>query len=112
MKMVIAIIRPQRMEMVKNALEKVGIFGLTVNEVKGRGRQKGVTQMWRGSKYRVDLLQKIEIIVVVKEVDVDKCIRTIVESARTGEIGDGKIFVLPLEKTIRIRTGESGEEAV
>lgn len=112
MKMVIAIIRPQRMEMVKNALEKVGIFGLTVNEVKGRGRQKGVTQMWRGSKYRVDLLQKIEIIIVVKEVDVDKCIRTIVESARTGEIGDGKIFVLPLEKTIRIRTGESGEEAV
>ena len=106
MKMVVAIIRPEKLEDVKKALEEKGFVAMTVTEVKGRGEQKGIKLQFRGREIKVDLLQKVKIEMVVKDEDVDAVIDTIVKSARTGRYGDGKIFVLPVEKSVRIRTGE------
>jgi nitrogen regulatory protein P-II 1 len=106
MKMVKAIIKPERFEFVKKALEDKGFNGMTITEVKGRGEQKGITLEYRGGLMTVDLLPKTQIEIVVRDTEVDGVVTTISESARTGKIGDGKIFVLPVEKSIRIRTGE------
>jgi nitrogen regulatory protein P-II 1 len=107
MKMVKAIIKPERFEFVKKALEEKGFKGMTITEVKGRGEQKGITLEYRGGLMTVDLLPKIQIEIVIRDSDLDLLISTIMESSRTGKIGDGKIFVLPVEKSIRIRTGET-----
>lgn len=107
MKLVKAIIKPERFEFVKKALEEKGFNGMTISEVKGRGEQKGISLEYRGGLMTVDLLPKIQIEIVVKAADLDNLISIISESARTGKIGDGKIFVIPVEKAIRIRTGES-----
>ena len=107
MKMVIAIIKPERFEFVKKALEDKGFNGMTITDVRGRGEQKGVTLEYRGGQYIVDSLPKIQLEIVVRDTDVDMLITTIMDSARTGKIGDGKIFVLPVDKSIRIRTGET-----
>jgi len=107
MKMVKAIVKPERFEFVKKALEDKGFIGMTVTEVKGRGAQKGITLEYRGGLMTVDMLPKIQIEIVVRDSDLDSLISIIMEAARTGKIGDGKIFVLPVEKSIRIRTGET-----
>jgi nitrogen regulatory protein P-II 1 len=107
MKMVKAIVKPERFEFVKKALEDKGFNGMTIMEVKGRGEQKGITLEYRGGLMTVDLLPKTQIEIVVRDTEVDSVVATISESARTGKIGDGKIFVLPVEKSIRIRTGET-----
>jgi nitrogen regulatory protein P-II 1 len=107
MKMVKAIIKPERFEFVKKALEEKGFNGMTITEVKGRGEQKGITLEYRGGQYIVDLLPKIQLEIVARDTDVDMLITIITDSARTGKIGDGKIFILPVEKSIRIRTGET-----
>ena len=106
MKMVVAVIRPEKLESVKKALEAKGFVAMTVTEVKGRGEQKGITLQFRGRTMEVDLLSKVKIEMVVRDEDVDAVIDTIVKNARTGRYGDGKIFVLPVEKSVRIRTGE------
>lgn len=106
MKKIEAIIRPERLNPVKAGLEEIGIMGMTVMEVHGRGEQKGLEFTHRAGKYRVDLLQKTMIQIVVEDKELDKVIDKIIETAKTGEIGDGKIFVMPVEKAIRIRTGE------
>jgi len=106
MKMVIAIIKPERFEFVKKALEDKGYTGMTVAEVNGRGEQKGISLEYRGGRMVVDLLPKIRIEIVTRDADVDDLVTTIVEAARTGKIGDGKIFIMPVEKSIRIRTGD------
>jgi nitrogen regulatory protein P-II 1 len=107
MKMVKAIIKPERFEFVKKALEDKGFNGMTITEVNGRGEQKGISLEYRGGLMTVDLLPKVQIEIVVRDSDTDSLISTIIESARTGKIGDGKIFVMPVEKSIRIRTGET-----
>jgi len=107
MKMIKAIIKPERFEFVKKALEDKGFNGMTISDVRGRGEQKGVTLEYRGGQYVVDSLPKVQIEIVVRDSDVDMLIATIMDSARTGKIGDGKIFILPVEKSIRIRTGET-----
>jgi nitrogen regulatory protein P-II 1 len=112
MKKVEAIIKPFKLEDVKDALAEIGITGMTVSEVKGYGRQKGHSELYRGAEYVVDFLPKVKMEMVVEETQVDQVVDTIVEAARTGKIGDGKIFVSDIEKIIRIRTGESGSEAV
>jgi nitrogen regulatory protein P-II 1 len=112
MKKVDAIIKPFKLDDVREALSAVGITGLTVNEVKGFGRQKGHTELYRGAEYVVDFLPKVKIELVVKDDQVDACIDAITKAARTGKIGDGKIFVSSVEQAIRIRTGEEGEAAV
>ena len=112
MKKILAIIRPDKLEEVKQALEEIGCHGLTVKEVRGRGRQLGITESYRGHDYKVDLLPKTEIEIVVKEEDLDKIIDTIIKTAQTGDIGDGKIFISPVDDVIRIRTGERGEKAI
>lgn len=106
MKMVKTIIKPERFEFVKKALEDKGFKGMTITEVRGRGEQKGITLEYRGGLMTVDLLPKIQIEIVVRDSDLDTLISALMESARTGKIGDGKIFVIPVEKSIRIRTGE------
>jgi len=106
MKMIKAIIKPERFEFVKKALEDKGFIGMTISEVKGRGEQKGIALQYRGGLMIVDLLPKIQLEIVVRDSDVDALVVTITEAARTGKIGDGKIFVMPVEKSIRIRTGE------
>jgi len=106
MKMVKAIIKPERFEFVKKALEDKGFNGMTITEVKGRGEQKGIALEYRGGLMMVDLLPKTQIEIVVRDAEVESVVSTISESARTGKIGDGKIFVIPVEKSIRIRTGE------
>jgi nitrogen regulatory protein P-II 1 len=106
MKMVKAIIKPERFEFVKKALEEKGFKGMTITDVKGRGEQKGIALEYRGGLMMVDMLPKVQIEIVVRDAEVDGLITTISEAARTGKIGDGKIFVLPVEKSIRIRTGE------
>ena len=112
MKKIEAIIKPFKLDDVKEALLDIGITGMTVSEVKGHGRQQGHTELYRGAEYIVDFLPKIKLELIVNETDVEKVIETISESARTGKIGDGKIFVSPIEKVIRIRTGEEDEEAI
>ena len=112
MKKVEAIIRPEKLEHVKDALEQEGFISMTITEVKGRGEQKGITLQFRGRTMEVELLPKVKIEIVVEEERVDAVIDTIISSARTGKVGDGKIFVTPVENAIRIRTGERGEDAV
>ncbi len=112
MKQITAIIKPFKLDEVREALAEVGVTGLTVTEVKGFGRQKGHTELYRGAEYVVDFLPKVKIEVVVKGGEVDPAIDAIVKSARTGKIGDGKIFVTSVEQVIRIRTSETGEAAV
>ena len=112
MKKVTAIIREDRFSMVKDALSDIGYPGMTVTEVKGHGNQKGVTEQWRGRTYRTDLLKKTQIEIVVSDKDVEKILQCIVKESQTGSIGDGKIFISPIENAIRIRTGEKGEAAV
>jgi nitrogen regulatory protein P-II 1 len=106
MKMVIAIIKPERFEFVKKALEDKGYVGMTISEVKGRGEQKGISLEYRGGKMTVDLLPKVKIEIVVHDNQIDDLVTTLSDAARTGKIGDGKIFVMPVEKSIRIRTGD------
>ena len=112
MKLIIAIIKPFKLEEVKSALSEVGIEGMTVTEVKGFGRQKGHTEIYRGSEYTVDFLPKVKIEVAVTDDIASKAITAIVNSARTGKIGDGKVFVVPIEEVIRIRPDARGETAV
>ncbi|MEO6184422.1 MAG: P-II family nitrogen regulator [Verrucomicrobiota bacterium] len=112
MKKIEAVIKPFKLEEVKDALSDVGIEGMTVIEVKGFGRQKGHTEIYRGSEYTVDFLPKIKIEVVLADSQVEAAIAAILKSAKTGKIGDGKIFVSPVEQSIRIRTEEKGEQAV
>ncbi len=112
MKKIEAIIKPFKLEEVKDALSEVGIEGMTVTEVKGFGRQKGHTEIYRGSEYTVDFLPKIKLELVIADGQVGPAIAAIVKAAKTGKIGDGKIFVLPVEEAIRIRTEEKGESAV
>ncbi|HEX3658852.1 MAG TPA: P-II family nitrogen regulator [Pirellulales bacterium] len=112
MKKVEAIIRHFKLEDVKNALSEQGIHGMTITEVRGFGRQKGHTEMYRGTEYSVDFVPKVKLEVVINNDGVQKVIDTIMKSAQTGQIGDGKIFVVNLEETVRIRTGETGEEAI
>src|SRR5512136_47747 len=107
MKLVKTVIKPERFEFVKKALEEKGFKGMTITEVKGRGEQKGITLEYRGGLMNIDLLPKIQIEIVAREKDVGTLIDTLTDSARTGKIGDGKIFILPVEKSVRIRTGES-----
>ncbi|HDP88825.1 MAG: P-II family nitrogen regulator [Chromatiales bacterium] len=112
MKKVEAIIKPFKLEDVREALTDAGITGLTATEVKGFGRQKGHTELYRGAEYVVDFLPKVKIELVVDDSVVDTCVEAISSAARTGKIGDGKIFVTPVERVIRIRTGEEGPEAI
>ena len=112
MKQITAIIKPFKLEEVREALGDVGVSGLTVTEVKGFGRQKGHTELYRGAEYVVDFLPKVKVEVVVKDEDVERCIECIVKAAKTGKIGDGKIFVTAVDQVVRIRTGETDESAV
>lgn len=112
MKKIEAIIKPFKLDDVREALSDAGITGMTVTEVKGFGRQKGHTELYRGAEYMVDFLPKTKIEIIVADELLDQCVETIMEVARTGKIGDGKIFVTPIEKIIRIRTGEENESAV
>ncbi|MEL6937585.1 MAG: P-II family nitrogen regulator [Cyanobacteria bacterium J06598_1] len=112
MKRIEAIIRPFKLDEVKIALVNAGIVGMTVSEVRGFGRQKGQTERYRGSEYTVEFLQKLKLEIVVEDTQVDMVVEKIIESARTGEIGDGKIFVSPVDEIVRIRTGEKNLEAV
>ncbi len=112
MKKIEAIIKPFKLDEVKEALNEKGIQGITVTEVKGFGRQKGHTELYRGAEYVVDFLPKIKLEIVVSEEVVSDIVNTIIEAAKTGRIGDGKVFVLPVDEVVRIRTGEKGEEAI
>ena len=112
MQLVVAIIKPFKLEDVRDALGEIGVQGLTVTEVKGFGRQKGHTELYRGAEYVVDFLPKVKIEVAVAESVVEQTIEAITKAANTGKIGDGKVFVSELEQVIRIRTGETGEEAI
>jgi nitrogen regulatory protein P-II 1 len=112
MKLIMAIIKPFKLDEVKDALNEIGIEGITVSEVKGFGRQKGHTELYRGAEYVVDFIPKIKLEIAVSDDLVNKVIETIQNVAKTGRIGDGKIFILPLEDAIRIRTGETGSEAI
>ena len=112
MKKIEAIIKPFKLDDVREALAEVGITGMTVSEVKGFGRQKGHTELYRGAEYVVDFLPKVKVEVAIGDDVVDQAIEAISKAANTGKIGDGKIFVLPLEQAVRIRTGETGDEAI
>ena len=112
MKKIEAIIRPERLSSVIDALQEEGYPGMTVTDVRGQGKQKGIVQQWRGHEYRVNLLDKKKIELVVLDEDVGRMIRVIVRSARTNEMGDGKVFVLPVENAVRVRTGDSGDDAI
>jgi len=112
MKLITAIIKPFKLDEVREALSAVGVQGVTVTEVKGFGRQKGHTELYRGAEYVVDFLPKVKLELVVKEDQLERSIEAISNAARTGKIGDGKIFVYPVEQVIRIRTGETGPEAI
>ena len=112
MKLIVAIIKPFKLEDVKAALAAINVEGMTVTEVKGFGRQKGHTEIYRGSEYTVDFLPKIKVEVVVNDAVVNDAVEVILRSAKTGKIGDGKVFVMPVEDVLRIRTGERGESAV
>ncbi|GAB3318459.1 P-II family nitrogen regulator [Haliea atlantica] len=112
MKLITAIVKPFKLDDVRESLSEIGVQGITVTEVKGFGRQKGHTELYRGAEYVVDFLPKVKIEVAVADGDVDKTIEAITKAANTGKIGDGKVFVSPLEQVIRIRTGETGEQAI
>ena len=112
MKLIVAVIRPHRLQEVKEALSKIGVAGLTVTDVRGAGKQKGQVERYRGSEYSVDLLAKSKIEVATTDDQCEEAIQAIRKSAYTGEIGDGKIFVLPLDEGMRIRTGERGEDSL
>ncbi|MEK7711643.1 MAG: P-II family nitrogen regulator [Pseudomonadota bacterium] len=112
MKKIEAIIKPFKLDDVREALSEIGVTGMTVTEVKGFGRQKGHTELYRGAEYVVDFLPKVKLEMVVKEDQLERCIEAISNAARTGKIGDGKIFVYSVEQVIRIRTGETGPEAI
>jgi nitrogen regulatory protein P-II 1 len=112
MKKIEAIIKPFRADDVREALSNIGITGMTVTEVKGFGRQKGHTELYRGAEYVVDFLPKVKIEIIVRNEQVEQCVDTIIQAARTGKIGDGKIFVTSVERVFRIRTGEMDEEAI
>ncbi len=112
MKKVEAIIKPFKLDDVREALSDIGITGMTVTEVKGFGRQKGHTELYRGAEYVVDFLPKMRLEVVVSDGEVDRCVEAITQAAQTGKIGDGKIFVTDVERVIRIRTGEEGDDAI
>jgi nitrogen regulatory protein P-II 1 len=112
MKLIIAIIKPFKLEEVKDALSEIQIEGMTVTEVKGFGRQKGHTEVYRGSEYTVDFLPKVKMEIVVADEAAGQVVETIAQAARTGKIGDGKIFVVPVEQVVRIRTGENGPTAI
>ena len=112
MKKIEAIIKPFKLDDVKQALSEIGIMGMTVTEVKGHGRQKGHKEIYRGAEYQVDFIPKTKIEIIVDQSMVDSVVKKILESARTGKIGDGKIFVMPVEEVIRVRTGETGKDAI
>jgi nitrogen regulatory protein P-II 1 len=112
MKLVTAIVKPFVLEDVKGALEQIGVLGMTVSEVQGYGRQKGHTEVYRGAEYSVDFVPKVRVEVVADDTLADKVVDAIVESARTGKIGDGKVWVTPVDSVIRVRTGERGTDAV
>lgn len=112
MKKIEAIIKPFKMDDVREALSEIGITGMTVSEVKGFGRQKGHTELYRGAEYMVDFLPKVKLEIVVASDEAERCIQAIIETAQTGKIGDGKIFVTDIERVIRIRTGEENESAI
>ncbi len=112
MKMVHAIIRPHKLHEVKAALAELGISGMTVMDVRGYGRQKGQVERYRGAEYTVDLLAKVKLEIVVSDGQVEEVIAAVIKAARTGEIGDGKIFVTPVEEAVRVRTGDRGEDAI
>jgi nitrogen regulatory protein P-II 2 len=112
MKLITAIIKPFKMDDVREALSEIGVAGVTATEVKGFGRQKGHTELYRGAEYVVDFLPKVKLEIAVADNVVEKAVKTIVDAANTGKIGDGKIFVTNLEQVIRIRTGETGEDAI
>ncbi|MCM8811480.1 MAG: P-II family nitrogen regulator [Candidatus Omnitrophica bacterium] len=112
MKKIEAIIRPEKVDEVRRALEKVGFPGLHIGEVEGHGKQKGVVQQWRGEQYRVELLSKVKLEIVANDKDASKIVQAIQDAAKTGGVGDGKIFISPVEEVIRIRTGERGDSAL
>jgi nitrogen regulatory protein P-II 1 len=112
MKKIEVVIRPEKLELVRRALEQVGCAGLMISEIEGHGKQKGVVQQWRGEKYKVELLPKIKIEIVIKDSDIERIIKTIIDSTKTGEVGDGKIFISNIETAIRIRTNERGDAAL
>lgn len=112
MKKIEAIIRPEKLEDVRKALQDAGCNGVMITEIEGHGKQKGVVQQWRGEKYKVELLPKIKFEVVIRDEDAERITKTIIKSAKTGEIGDGKIFISDISNAIRIRTEEKGEEAL
>lgn len=112
MKIIVAVIRPSKVESVKAALEEAGIRGLTISEVRGHGRQKGHKEIFRGKEYTVDMVPKARLEVAVTDTQVEGVVQALIESARTGDVGDGKIFILPMENAYRIRTGETGVDAI
>ncbi len=112
MKKITAIVRPEKLDEVRRAIEKIGCSGIMISEIQGHGKQKGIVQQWRGEKYKVDLIHKVKLEVVVKDSEISALKKTIIENARTGEIGDGKIFISTVDEVIRIRTGEEGEIAL
>ena len=112
MKKIEAIIRPEKFDMVKDALLHLGYPGMTITEVKGHGNQKGISEMWRGRRFRIDLISKVKIEITARDADVEKIVNTIIEESKTGSIGDGKIFIFNVENVYRIRTQESGEAAI
>jgi len=112
MKKIEVIIKPFKLDAVKEALNEIGIKGMTISEVKGYGRQKGHTEIYRGAEYKVDFLPKVKMEIIVETAQVDQVVEVVIEAARTGKIGDGKIFVLPVERVVRVRTGETDSEAI
>ena len=112
MKKIEAIVRPEKVDEIRKALEKAGYPGVTITEVEGHGKQKGVTRQWRGESYKVDLLPKVKLELIVTDKDADRLTSAIVAAAKTGGVGDGKIFILDVKEAVRIRTGEKGEDAL
>lgn len=112
MKRIEVIVNPDKVAVVLAALAKTGYTGVMITEIEGHGKQKGLTQQWRGETYKMDLLQKIKLETIVRDADVDELVLTITKGARTGEIGDGKIFISPVDDAVRIRTGERGDSAI
>jgi nitrogen regulatory protein PII len=110
--MIVAVVRPHKLEDVRQALEESGVVGVTVTEVRGHGRQRGQVERYRGAEYTIELLPKVRVETVVADDRVDRAIESIIAAARTGEIGDGKVFVLPVEESVRVRTGERGEDSL